>query len=109
MVKTLFESVKPWDAKEKAHYHNTAAGCFQHSYKHTKPDPDNCCSCALITGKDDEDGPNVAGWARIYVEAGVPIPATWKAAFSRELNSTNSLYAAALARSIATFGQPRFV
>ena len=62
--------------------------------------------------KDDdehkrEDGPNYAGWARIYTEARRPIPVKWRKALARELLSDNAAYSNALRRSIATFGDPR--
>ena len=77
-----------------------------HSYRHGGVDADNCSYCALTTGGDD--GPNYAGWARLYVEARVPIPERWRAAFQREVDSGNKAYASALQRSIATFGAPEF-
>lgn len=52
----------------------------------------------------DRDGPNYAGWARVYVECGRKIPAKWRAAFERERNSDNRAYAHALEVSINTYG-----
>lgn len=104
------KGVDKWTEAEATHYRNTARQCFEHSYDHgTKPDPDNCGGCA-IRGMGTSDGkPNYAGWARCYVEASMPIPKQWRADFAAELKSENKRYAAALARSIATFGQPDFV
>lgn len=71
---------------------------------------DNCGACVLAgrrTGDDhhpDVEGPNYAGWARVYVEATRQIPPQWARAFARELASDNQAYADALRRSIATFG-----
>lgn len=50
------------------------------------------------------DGPYYSGWARVYVEARMPIPEKWKDAFERERNSDNKLYAAALEEAIKYFG-----
>lgn len=98
-----------WTDKEAAHYRATARDCFKHSYNHgEKSDPDNCCGCALRE-TSREDGPNVAGWARLYVEAGYPIPTVWREAFEGELNSLNHLYKAALLKSLLTFGHPNWI
>lgn len=71
-------------------------------YPGCKGDPDNCAACAIRTG--GEEGPNYAGWARVYVEAGQPIPGKWRDAFERERHSDNKAYAQALEESIAHFG-----
>lgn len=75
---------------------------------------ENCGACVLggyepRGGYEDgykvkRDGPNYAGWARMYVEARRMVPANWRDAFTRELNSDNHAYADALARSVVTFG-----
>lgn len=103
------EKVEPWTEVEAKHYQNTARQCFKHDYDHgAKSDPLNCQGCALRE-TSRTDGPNVAGWARLFVEARMPIPGHWRKAFESELRSKNKRYAEALARSIATFGQPDFV
>ncbi len=95
-----------WTPVEAKHHRNTARSLFAHSYDHVEPDPNNCGGCALISG--DEDGPNYAGWARVYVEAGRTIPREWTRAFQSERNSSNAAYAAALRKSINTFGHPGY-
>jgi hypothetical protein len=51
-----------------------------------------------------KDGPNYAGWARIYVQAGKRIPSGWKDAFYAEVNDTdNESYAAGLRKDISTW------
>ncbi len=74
---------------------------------------ESCGACALkgylsktaiADGFKPEDGPNYAGWARIYVQAGRPIPKKWKIAFAAEKASDNFLYREALENDIATFG-----
>lgn len=97
-----------WTEKEASHFRATARSCFHHSYNHDEPDPDNCSGCAL-RDTSSEDGPNYAGWGRIYVEAGYPIPTIWREAFNRELNSKNELYKAALLKSLLTFGHPNWI
>ncbi|GAC1550404.1 MAG: hypothetical protein NVS3B16_24810 [Vulcanimicrobiaceae bacterium] len=76
----------------------------------------NCGACVLNGYRDRDDdenhahqGPNYAGWARIYTQAGLAIPRIWVGAFARELvdKDKNAHYAEALARDIATFGDPR--
>lgn len=51
-----------------------------------------------------DDGPNYAGWARIYVEGQRSIPEKWRNAFEAERNSDNVAYERALEISINTFG-----
>jgi len=98
-----------WTETESAHHRATARQCFHHSYNHgSKSDPDNCSGCAL-RDTSDETGPNYAGWARIYVEAGYPIPSIWREAFDLELASENKLYKAALLKSLLTFGHPNWI
>lgn len=101
--------IAPWDPVTEARLGATARRMFRegHSYEHRGIDADNCSYCALVTG--EVEGPNYAGWARIYIEAGQRIPGKWRHAFALELESDNKPYAEALLRSIATFGQPRFV
>lgn len=75
---------------------------------------ENCAQCCLAGyeprgGFGDgysvkRDGPNVAGWTRVYVQAERSIPRYWSDAFIDALNSDNRAYADALARDIATFG-----
>lgn len=74
---------------------------------------ENCGACVLrgyisdssrADGYTDADGPNYAGWARVYVECGREIPAKWRAAFEAQRNSDNRAYAHALEVSINTFG-----
>jgi hypothetical protein len=84
---------------------------------------ENCAACCLAGYQSgDEDvsvhGPNVSGWARLYVEAQRPIPrwikpgrgsarrAMWpeRALDSLSPDYDNQPYAAAFARSIVTFG-----
>lgn len=75
----------------------------------------NCSTCVLHGyrprggwGDPELDkrgaGPNYAGWARVYVEAGYAIPRKWWDAFRAQRESDNLAYAFALERSIATFG-----
>lgn len=74
---------------------------------------ENCGACVLrgylsdsarADGRTDADGPNYAGWARVYVECGRVIPAQWRAAFEEQRNSDNHAYAHALEVSINTYG-----
>jgi hypothetical protein len=102
------ETVKPWPPEEARHHQGTARRFFTegHSYRHKGIDADNCGYCALTHG--GSEGPNYAGWARLYVEAQRTIPSKWRAAFQEELDSDNKAYSHALRRSIKTFGAPRF-
>jgi hypothetical protein len=114
-----------WSTKETASLHNIAVRLFRCEWPHTQTDSDllvddaaidergECGACVLrgylssSAMADDMtafDGPNYAGWARVYVEARKPIPSAWREAFESERNSDNKLYAEALERSIKTFG-----
>jgi hypothetical protein len=93
---------EPLTDDEAKQLRKTAQMCFSHYTGCRGRDPDNCSGCALING--GEGGPNYAGWARVYVEAGRTIPLNWKAAFQRELDSDNRAYAEFLQRCIEYFG-----
>lgn len=110
----------PWSTNERRQFHVTARQVFDNPDVHPrlcrswKPWERASCSGCVLRGyhvrdgkgsfRRDEGGPDYAGWARIYVEAGIPIPLIWKAAFARERASDNRRYAEALERSIVTFG-----
>lgn len=96
------DGAEAWNETEATHYRQTAMQCLRHDYEHKNPDPLNCGGCALRQG--DSQGPNYAGWQRIYVEAGLVVPRKWKRAFFRAFNADNQRYADALARSCKTFG-----
>jgi hypothetical protein len=55
-------------------------------------------------GYKKSDGPNYAGWARVYIQARRVIPRKWNKAFHAELESDNTAYASALQRDIEVFG-----
>jgi hypothetical protein len=111
-----------WSDIERDDYGNTARNVMYGDPYHNSgacrrggPDErENCAGCVLRGytprgGWGDDinvrrDGPNYAGWARVYVESQTAIPARWRDAFERELHSDNEAYAAALALSVATFG-----
>ena len=103
-----FPVVEKWSPDEARRIQNIARAIFLERCSHDRSrlEVDNCGKCALTHG--DEDGPNYAGWARLYIEAGRVIPEQWRDAFQRELDSDNKAYANALRRSIATFGEPVF-
>ena len=109
---------QPWSADEARKLHAIAQQMLvRHDHNPSDRDPltrENCGACVLNGyrprggyGDPEMDapgaGPNYAGWARIYVEAGRPIPAKWRRAFEEQLHSDNSAYSRALERSIATF------
>ena len=100
-------------------------GAWRHDHGHLSNIPtddralvrENCAACILAGYCPDcgrhrigcphqvERGPNYAGWARVYVGDRRPIPAKWRAAFTRELERTdNPAYLAALLADIAANG-----
>lgn len=60
--------------------------------------------------KVKRDGPNYAGWGRLYVEAMRPIPAAWRPAFIASVTGADDPearyvpYMMALRRDVATYG-----
>lgn len=108
------DDVTAWPAETARYHAATARQCLTdhgHGWRFDSPEEqemtrENCGACVLAGygARPAEEGPNYGGWARIYVEARRPVPADWRGAFRRELASDNRGYAAALARSIATFG-----
>ncbi len=111
------QSYQPWSTEEGRHHHATAMQCLT---RHDHPMSDrsqltreNCGACVL-NGYEPRwvdrsehntatDGPNYAGWARIYVEAGRAIPEKWRAAFADQ-GKDNRAYYDALGRSLVSFG-----
>jgi len=65
---------------------------------------ENCGACVLAGFGATDDGPNYAGWERIYAQSYEPVPAPWRAAFFAALDHENRCYADAFARDLATFG-----
>lgn len=107
------QSYQPWGAEEARHYAATARNCM-FSHGHSGARQMSCGACALDGyeppggwGDDwlvSRDGPNYAGWARVYVETGRLIPATWRDAFAAQGRADNRAYYDALGRSLVTFG-----
>jgi len=90
---------------------------LRHDHNRSDHDPltrENCAACVLAgyisrsqraDGAKISDGPDYAGWARVYVQAGRVIPYRWRAAFEAERTRTdNPAYTQALARDIYIFG-----
>lgn len=104
------DGVKPWSLKEATRHRDTARQCiYRHDHNPSDRTPivrENCGACVLNgyvpRGEKRGERPNYAGWARIFVEVGKPMPREWLEA---ELARTdNAPYVAALKRSIVTFG-----
>lgn len=135
-VRTLPAPVLVWTDDERRRHADTARNVMRHErwhdtgrvpadYADTYPDGwpadefadirSSCGGCALRGhGAHDDDGwapfgPNYAGWARIYVESGTPVPDVWRDAFLSELDDTDddgtvTPYARCLRVSVRTFG-----
>lgn len=104
-----------WTDNDARNMRAIARQLFKHGdWRHESDlERESCSACvlggflsasAIADGAKPEDGPNYAGWARVYVEAGVPVPEKWRAAFEAQRQSDNRAYAAALEASIETFG-----
>lgn len=108
-----FDEITPNDERERRIALSLLA---RHDHNISDKSPltrENCGACVLNgyisrddrqNGARDSDGPNYAGWARIYVQAGRHIPAKWHKAFDAELASDNQAYSDALRRDIYIFG-----
>lgn len=101
-------NLKPWSHEEARTIAMSAHRTFYGTHHHASAKSIDCSTCCLngncaINYKGTKS-PNFAGWGRIYVEAGVPIPKRFARAFANELASDNDAYRTALLRSIATFG-----
>lgn len=74
----------------------------------TKLERENCTACVLKGYGSKDNGkpyaPNHAGWARIYVLAGLSIPLRFKDAFLLEVAHGNTLYSEQLNADIARYG-----
>lgn len=113
-----------WDFQESYDMTRLAERSFEHD-RHGRSvlERENCSGCVLAgyqsseearearrdkTGDMilvDRDGPNYAGWERLYVETRRMIPTRWIPAFLAALERTdNPAYTAALLRDINTFG-----
>ena len=107
----------PWDDDEAKTMRRNALQQFKrHDHDACETDDlvlDNCCACVLrgrnALSMAEGGGPNVSGWGRLYVEAGISIPKRWERTFLNEIASSNKAYALALRRSIITFGYPIFI
>lgn len=117
-----FETLAPWPAEEADKLRRIARQLMRGDASHRGGDCKrygqqarmSCGTCALHGYEPrggwepgyrvKDGGPNYAGWARVYVEAGYIIPANWADAFTRERGSDNLHYARALERDILTFG-----
>lgn len=112
-------TVTKWPETEARQLRAISRQLFKHGdWEHTGDlERESCSACVLrgflsesskadrAAGHDDSAGPNYAGWARVYVEAGEIIPPEFRAAFEAERKRTDNLaYVEALERSIATFG-----
>ena len=120
------EPAEPWSLAEAAQHRRMAGQNFNHGHgpgtsshygawrdaEEEQLVRDNCGACALegwgeLSGPDAPHGlhqPNT-GFARLYVEAGRPLPRRWLPAFVAELNADdNPGHHDALLRSLATWG-----
>ena len=109
-----------WTKVEAANHRATATRLIkEHDHGVDERDENtraNCGACVLAglaSPHVEEDGnlsPNYAGWQRIYVESGTPVPPEFVKAFGWPLSKAgmarNRPYADALRRSLVTFGCP---
>lgn len=110
-----FPTIAPWPADVARELRATAWRMFSdhgHGSHWDKLTREACGTCALNGYHDraiarEESAPvapNYAGWARLYIQAGRPIPAKYADGFRAELANDNIRYVDALRRDIVTFG-----
>ena len=80
----------------------------EHAGTGTTLERTNCAACVLNGYGDKKNGepiePNYSGWVRVYIENGKPIPAKYRAGFTRALRSDNRAYAEAIIDDIIKYG-----
>lgn len=65
---------------------------------------ENCGACVLNGYGSHGTAPNYAGWLRVFIEAGRPVPALWLDTEMLDAQTWNPAYYSAILRSVATFG-----
>lgn len=112
--------VEPWPSDVRAREGRMARAMVRGDEYHQKVcgrgalrtwERESCGTCALLGWRPPNDNewptgrPNYGGWARVYVQAGEPIPRAWLPAFVDELNDAESAsYRECLRRDVATWG-----
>jgi hypothetical protein len=107
----LSRNIQCWTFEESNRLERSARReYFEHSYQHgRRRDPDNCAACALQAGTGKNwDGPNYAGWLRVYIEAGIRPNAKAALKEIERARTENPRYFDAILRDIRTY-RPRFI
>lgn len=92
----------PWDAKKAADLRAQAADCAAHGSHADRIARENCPGCALRYS--DDEAPDYAGWLRIYIELGRPVPRQHYDTEMAYAEKENTAYHDAIMRDVATFG-----
>jgi hypothetical protein len=102
-----------WDEAEKRKLRAISIRLLIEHGGHPGRYSEHCAACVLSgyspkyrrdeNYEPERDGPDYAGWARVYVEAQRAIPAKWRNAFADQ-GKDNRAYYDALGRSIMSFG-----
>lgn len=93
----------PWNDETKRSLIACANNVSRHEdYPHSR-DVDNCGACAL-NGYTETDAPNYAGWLRIYLALGRPVPRKHYETEMAYASAENVPYHDAILRDVATFG-----
>lgn len=92
----------PWDEKKAADLRAQAADCAAHGSHADRIAHDNCPGCALRYS--DDEAPDYAGWLRIYVQLGKPVPRQHYDTEMAYAEKDNPPYRDAVLRDVATFG-----
>lgn len=93
---------QPWDEKKAADLRAQAADCAAHNGHGDALARENCPGCALRYS--DDEAPDYAGWLRIYIELGRPVPRRHYDTEMVYAEKENPPYHTAVLRDVATFG-----
>lgn len=93
----------PWPAKQARELVVGAVNVSRHSTHADQIARDNCGACALRR-YGDENGPNYAGWLRIYIQLGWRVPKKHYDAEIAYADAENTQYRHAISRDVSTWG-----
>lgn len=98
------EEAEKWTDAEAQRFTRTAQYILRTHGPHSDQIArDNCAACAVNTYTATE-GPNYAGWLRLYIQARKPVPRKHYDAEMAMGERENELYHKAILRDIATYG-----
>lgn len=93
-----------WDSDTTRRLRATATHIFSDHGPHGgQLERDNCGACA-VASYTEQDPPNYAGWLRVWIQAGKPVPRQHYETEIAEAQAENASYYEAIIRDVETFG-----